>query len=66
VAAKRRDLRRAEHSARALDAAAKITEDDIAHAARTWREIAPPERRNMLQCPDYRGDGVPSDEGREL
>lgn len=63
---KRRNMERAEHSARALDAAAKITPDDVDHAAATWRRVAAPERKTMLQAPEYTGDGVPSDAERGL
>jgi hypothetical protein len=64
VAPIRRDMRRAEHSERALDAAAKITDDDVAHAAATWRQVAPPDKRQLLQAPDYEGDAT--GRGKEL
>lgn len=52
----RRILTRTRHSSAELEAAAKITTQDIAHAAVAWWHDAPQQWKPNLELPAYEGE----------
>ena len=61
----RRNLTRHDSTPAQLDKAAKITPDDIAHADDTLRAHGPRSLVDKFDCPEYEGDGLPSDTSRD-